>query len=299
MQKITFLFTMLLVIIFSWQAQAQFPESFEATVPPTGWASFIGTNGEGTARNWTSSIIANSGAQAAFVRFENVPNSAEDWLVTPQFTPTAGTPILTFMQRQAFSLPFGTTYTVRVSSASQTTHADFTIIDTQAEGDFSTIYNAHNIDLSAYIGTPIYLAFVMQQDDGDNWYIDDVDLIATATAPSCADTPTPTDTATNVVLATDTVTLSWLPSTIGDPATSYEIFWGTTSGSLTSLGSLGATTINITDLDYDTTYYWSIVSSNFGGSATGCSEWSFTTGSAPPPPTNDTIAGAGTAPITP
>ncbi|PCI08935.1 MAG: hypothetical protein COB73_06330 [Flavobacteriaceae bacterium] len=279
MKKITLLFTVLIVATYSWQAQAQFPEGFETAVPPTGWVSFIGTNGEGVTQNWETSTTVNTGTQAAFVRYESVATSAEDWLVTPQFTPTVATPILTFMQRQDFGADWGTTYTVRVSTASQTTHADFTIVDTQVETDFNSIYNAHNVDLSAYNGTPIYVAFVMEQNDGDSWYIDDVDLISNASPPNCADTPSPVDMATNV--AGGTATLSWTPSATGDPATSYEVFWGTTSGALTSLGSISATTVDITNVGFSTTYYWSIVPSNVGGPATGCPEWSFTTGTPP------------------
>jgi len=281
MKKITLLFTMLLAATFSWQAQAQFPEGFETAVPPTGWTSFIGTNGEGTVQDWETTTTVNTGSQAAFVGYESVANSAEDWLVTPQFTPTVGAPILTFMQRQAYTGDWATSYTIRVSSTSQATHADFTIVDTQVELDFNTIYNEHNVDLSAYVGTPIYVAFVMEQNDGDSWYIDDVNLIPNANPPNCADTPSPADIATNVVLSGGSVTLSWTPSATGDPATSYEIFWGTASGSLSSLGPISATTVDITNIDFSTTYYWSIVPSNAGGSAVGCAELSFTTQAAP------------------
>ena len=265
-------------------AQAQFPEGFETAVPPTGWTSFIGANGEGTAYNWTTSSTAASGSQAAYVRYENVANQAEDWLVTPQFTPSSSANILTFMQRQSYTSNYGTTYTVRVSTTSQTTHADFTIVDTQSESDFGTSYASHTVDLSAYINTPIYLAFVMNNDDGDNWYIDDVDLVANAMAPNCVDNLSPTDGAINVILDPDgpKVTLSWDASVTDnnhDAATSYEVMWGTQSGNLTSLGSLADTTVDITNLSYSTTYYWMIIPSNIGGAATGCSEYSFTAAS--------------------
>ncbi|MFY0629344.1 MAG: choice-of-anchor J domain-containing protein [Flavobacteriaceae bacterium] len=297
MKKITLL---LLFLMATFTAQAQFPEGFETAVPPTGWATFIGTNGEGTGQDWQATTAAGtfaSGAQAAYVRYENVANSAEDWLVTPQFTPTAAANILSFQQRQAFGSDYGTTYTIRVSTASQTTHADFTIVDTQSETDFGTVYSTHYVDLSAYDGMAIYVAFVMEQDDGDNWYVDDVDLIPNASAPNCATNPTPADGATGVVLTGTNVTISWDAPATGDAATGYEIFWGTTSGSLTSLGKLSATTVDITNIDLSTTYYWMIVPENVGGSATGCTEWSFTTEDPPPPPPNDTLAGA--IPITP
>ena len=87
MKKITLLL-LCLFATFSMTAQV-FPEGFESGVPPTDWISFRGTNDEGDVYDWTTSNIAASGSQAAYVRYENVANEAEDWLVTPQFTPTA------------------------------------------------------------------------------------------------------------------------------------------------------------------------------------------------------------------
>ena len=295
MKKITLL---LFLLTLTFNGFAQFPEGFETAVPPTGWTSFIGTNGEGTSYNWTTSTTAASGSQAAYVRYENVDNEAEDWLVTPQFTPSSLANILTFQQRQTFSSDYGATYTIRVSTTSQTNHSDFTIIDTQSEADFGGVYSAKNIDLSAYNDTPIYVAFVLSNDDGDSWYIDDVNLIADADAPDCASNPTPTNGATDVEINdSGNVVIAWDAPTTGDAATGYEIFWGETSGSLTSLGTISATTVEITNIEYSTTYYWMIVPENVGGSATGCTEWSFTSEEAPPPPANDTMAGA--IPITP
>ena len=270
-------------------ASSSLSGGFETGVPPTDWTSFRGTNGEGDGYDWTTSTSAASGSQAAYVRYESVANEAEDWLVTPQFTPTAAANILTFQQRQAFGSPYGSVYTIRVSTASQTTHADFTIVDTQAEADFSTVYSAHNVDLSAYNDVPIYVAFVMTNNDGDNWYIDDVDLIADATAPDCASNPTPADGAVGVeIISGGNVAIAWDAPTTGDPATSYEVFWGTISGDLTSLETSLQRQYKLQTLVMaQHTIGW--LFKNVGGSATGCDEWSFTTEDAPPPPPNDTL----------
>lgn len=291
MKKITLLF-LCFMSTFLMEAQV-FPEGFESGVPPANWTSFRGTNGEGDGFDWTTSTTAASGSQAAFVRYENVANEAEDWLVTPQFTPTAATNILTFQQRQAFNNDWSSTYTIRVSTVSQTTHTDFTIVDTQVETDFGLVYSTHNVDLSAYNDTPIYVAFVLTNDDGDSWYIDDVDLIANASPPDCASNPTPADAATGVdVLPSGNIAIAWDAPTTGDAPTGYEVFWGTTSGDLTSLGNLTATSVEITNGQFSTTYYWMIVPNNVGGSATGCTEWSFTTEDPPPAPANDLPSGA-------
>ncbi len=242
----TFLTTTLALFGIITMANAQFPESFETAVPPTGWASFRGTNDLGTNYDWTTSTIANSGSQAAYVRYENVTGGlAEDWLVTPQFTPGASSNLLTFMQRQSYTSNYGSVYTVRVSTASQTTHADFTIINTQTEADFTTVYSMKEIDLSSYEGTPIYVAFVMENDDGDNWLIDDVEL---SEIPAC---PAP-DQLSAVADAIDAATLSWNET---GTATQWQVDYGV-SGYTPPINSTVTSDnpFNITGLAENTTY---------------------------------------------
>ena len=242
----TFLTTTLALFGIITMANAQFPESFETAVPPTGWASFRGTNDLGTNYDWTTSTIANSGSQAAYVRYENVTGGlAEDWLVTPQFTPGASSNLLTFMQRQSYTSNYGSVYTVRVSTASQTTHADFTIINTQTEADFTTVYSMKEIDLSSYEGTPIYVAFVMENDDGDNWLIDDVEL---SEIPAC---PAP-DQLSAVADAIDAATLSWNET---GTASQWQVDYGV-SGYTPPINSTVTSDnpFNITGLAENTTY---------------------------------------------
>jgi hypothetical protein len=81
---------------------------------------------------------------------------------------------LSFWMRQAYGADYGSVYTVRVSTASQTTHADFAVVQTWAEADFGVTFSQVAIDLSAYVGQVVFVAFVMEQDDGDSWYVDDV-----------------------------------------------------------------------------------------------------------------------------
>jgi hypothetical protein len=185
---------------------SQFPEGFETTVPPAGWTTFSGVNGLGTAQNWQVSNISNTGAQSAYVRYENVSGGlAQDWLVTPQFTPTSSSNLLTFMQRQSYTTNYGSVYKVFISTGTQTVHADFVLVDTQTETDFTYYYTAREIDISAYVGVPIYVAFVLEQDDGDNWLIDDVAL----TSVSNCDPPTALIVSS---LAQTTANVSWTPS---------------------------------------------------------------------------------------
>lgn len=158
-------------------------EGFETTVPPAGWLSYIGTNGLGTGFNWSSSTTAYAGSKAAFVRYENVTGgNAEDWLVTPMIDlANVSSPSLSFYTRQSFSTDYGSTYYVKVSTTSQTDISTFTDAATWTETTLNAAYNVYEqktVDLSAYVGQQIYLAFVMSNDDGDSWFIDDVKVNA-------------------------------------------------------------------------------------------------------------------------
>ena len=107
-------------------------------------------------------------------------------------------------------------------------------------------------------------------------------ITSTVVAPGCASNPIPADNALDVDVESTggALTLYWDAPTTGDAATSYEVFIGTTSGSLSSLGSVAVDSINLTGFDFGTQYYWSVVPANAGGAATGCTEWTFTTANA-------------------
>jgi hypothetical protein len=165
-----------IIILVQISLFAQFPESFEGSVfPPSGWRIY--DNGNGLEQSWRKDAKAFMGQQAAFIRWENVPDGqAEDWLVTPRFTPTQDANILSFFQKDNYAIDYGTEYTIRVSTASATNPADFVVIDRQNEPDLGLSYEYHEVNLSAYIGKQIYVAFVMTNDDGDDWLIDEVHL---------------------------------------------------------------------------------------------------------------------------
>ena len=279
------LFVLLAVVS---KGYAQFPEGFEgASFPPVGWTSFIGSNGLGTVNDWsisTDPAYISTGNQSAYVQYEGGTGDVnEDWLVTPQFTVTAPNTLLAFFESQTYGLvDYGTIYTIRVSTTSQTNIASFTIVDTKTEADIPSSMAQRSVDLSAYVGQSIYVAFVMAQDDGDDWAIDDVSLEPFTTTPNCATLTSPADGATGIVVG-PAVAFTWDAPTTGPTPVSYDV-WGGTTLPLTSADLIGNFTTTSGSLPvpaYDTTYYWKVIPKNVGGSATGCTTFSFTTQSPP------------------
>jgi len=265
-----------------------FPEDFSTAAPPQGWLIFTGNNGLGTQENWERHLDydANPTSYVARVRGEYVGGATtQDYLVTPRFTPSPTSNVLVFDQRQANSSFHGSTFMVMVSTADQVSHSNLVVVDTQQEGDFATDYTQHSVDLSAYNGTPIYIAFVLEQDSGnESWYIDNINMEAVSTTPFCTPSTNSSDGETDYSLTFSGDTfLDWDSPTLGTSPEGYEVFIGTQSGNLTSIGNASGSLAYVRGLEYNTTYYWSVVPFNTVGSASGCStEWSFTTESQPP-----------------
>ena len=274
----------LMTLSLGFMSYAQFPETFDTEIPSS-WAIFIGTNGEGTVQNWEQTN------GYAFSGFEDVPTSSEDWLVTPQVMITASNPILAFDFTDYYSTNYSSNFEIRISTGvSQTTHSDFETVATLTEFDViaNQFFDPAYIDLSAYIGLQIYIAFVHVQDDGDIWFLDNVDLIPAVNAPNPTINPTPSDGATNVYIdPTDgsdadidpdnIVVFSWNPSNAGDPADSFNFYFGNSASNMNLIGNTENNLVNLQGLEYSTTYYWQVVAINSGGEASGSEIWSFTT----------------------
>jgi formylglycine-generating enzyme required for sulfatase activity len=133
--------------------------------------------------------------------------------------------------------------------------------------------------------TPSVLSFNTQY----YWRIDSVNAAGTTTGniwsfttepppppPPQASSPIPTNTATAVLINQQ---LSWGAAS---GAASYNVYFGTTSTSLTFITNTVLTFFSPFVLSLSTIYYWRIDSVNAGGTTTGVI-WSFTTTSIAPP----------------
>lgn len=284
MKKTTLAF--LFLIFAGFTCKAQFPENFSGGSIPSTWAVF--NNGIGTTNTW---VYSNSGYLLCI--FENISTGlvSEDYVVTPQFTVDATNYVLSFDTADYSATDTGHTLQIMVSTTSQTTIADFTTVATLYETDMDTpaYFQNETVNLSAYIGQAIYVAFVVSGSAApvtDAFFLDDVEMIPYASAaPLAVTTPTPADGAIDVPLQYSDedldytlVAFSWVPATTGDAAQYYKFNWGDSALELETLGTVAGTTVSIYGLDQYTTYYWQIVPVNSAGEATGAAIWSLTTG---------------------
>ncbi len=173
-----------------------YEEGFEGnTFPPLCWTSFRGENGLGTINDWMQYNESYAGSKCAYIKFENVTDgsNAEDWLVTPGFSLPSASASLSFYQKQSYSQNYNSSYSVKISTVSQTDISSFTDLETYGEADFSTTYTQKEIDLSAYAGQTVYIAFIMTNDDGDNWFIDNFKVEGASGPPIANFSATPTN----------------------------------------------------------------------------------------------------------
>ncbi len=213
MNKTTFY--LLIVTLFSLYSYAQLPENFEGTTlpnPTTGdWVLSSGTwkifnNGIGLIESWEVIPAPNScNGRSAYLNKESVAAGtfAEDWLVSPLTVPLIADAELRFTTRQTLAFNNGSIYTIRVSTTSQTDASSFSTIQTWDETSLNSVYNVceeKNVSLSAYAGQQIYIAFVMTNNNGDRWIIDDVNIVEQCLEPINL-------TATNIT--TTSADLSW------------------------------------------------------------------------------------------
>ena len=280
MRKFLFL-TILSIISLAMTAQ-EISESFEgATFPPSGWVSFVKSiSKDFDDVYWEiSDIHAHTGTKSAYSGWYD--EDEEGWLVMQQYTPSTDNHTLYFFQRQFDADDdFDSEFTVRISTASQTTPSDFTIIDTQTETDFGEDWVIHEVDLSAYEGTPIYIAFVHDtNEDGDSWYIDDVRTVSLA-IPGITTNPNPADNTVDLeILNSDTtrIDISWDAPSSGSTPDQYSFYMGIDESNLTKIANRVETNAHPRRFHFNTTYYWKAVSVNMAGDATGSSVWNFTT----------------------
>ncbi|WMW77816.1 gliding motility-associated C-terminal domain-containing protein [Flavobacterium sp. 20NA77.7] len=187
----------ILFLVISCFSFGQLTQNFESgTFPPTGWTSF--DNGVGTA-SWgtTTSAALTYGATGTSAFLNKVTGTsattAEEYLVTSQVTVPANGQ-LRFYTRTGLAGNDGSTFSVRVSTTTQTGTTAFTTIPTATwdENTLNAVYNVYEekvISLTAFAGQSIYIAFVRTNENGDRWLIDNVNVVQSCNAPTAPTAP--------------------------------------------------------------------------------------------------------------
>ena len=289
MKNVTII-TLFLFLSINLQGQI-LTETFESgTFPPTGWITMEDALDSDDAIDIQWSVQedfepaygtygwAHTGNYSAISSFGFFDQYAA-YLITPQFTPTAANHELHLFYKQAYTDDYNGQFKVMVSSGAQNVLTDFTEVFSIDEANAPTNFEELVVDLSAYIGTPIYVAFVNYDDDGDGdeWYIDDVTM-EPVPVPGPTLNPTPADGATDISITntqTSEINLSWDPPTTGGTVDQYDLWFGVQPNDLDILGHPTSMSATPKTFHFNTTYYWKAAAVNMSGESSDV--WSFTT----------------------
>jgi len=246
-----------------------FTEDFESTAGgeiTNCWSSYVNATSQYAVVDvvtWNGYNSSNS-----VELYNSSDETAELYLVTPNLTDLPnGT------HRLKFRMSGGTGYTLFVGTMSDpTNNATFTEVEPLQAPDG---FNEYIIDFSGVSTTDGYIAF--KHGLGGTYRTIYIDNVVWEPVPT-----TPPACASNVVATPDAAcgnyanSIDW-DTTIG--ADGYYLTIGTTTGGTDILNNenIGNITSYSFVGDFNTTYYYTLVPFNSFGSATGCTEQSFTT----------------------
>jgi gliding motility-associated-like protein len=182
---------LLLFMFAGFSVFGQLSQNFEgATFPPTGWTTF--ETGTGTVQSWSETNLAvftyGGVGKSAMINKENVSTGqAIDWMVTSAVTVPANGQ-LRFYTKTIQTGVQGSLFDIKISTTSQTNPTSFTNLVSYDEASLTAVANVYEekvIDLPATypVGSTIYIAFVMTNDNGDRWLIDNVNVVPKCNAP--------------------------------------------------------------------------------------------------------------------
>ena len=203
----------------------------------------------------------------------------DDWLISPQVQLTAGLgATLTFWAKGCDATYGAEKFKVLVSTTG-TAVSDFTALSALTTTLSDATWHEYTYSLNAYAGQQVYIAIQTTSDDQFGFAIDDFKVVTAplpVVAPNCATQVAPADAATGIGYL-NPATLSWTAPATGETPANYDVYFGTTANPATLLINTTGTSTTATGLLPSTTYYWKVISKNSAGSATGCTEFSFTT----------------------
>lgn len=211
-------------------------ESFETVAfPPLGWTA---ENIDGAGKEWakftgTPTVPTHSGTKTAFHTFGSIGYAETGLLITPALAINASAPetSLKFWESDRWASEYQH-HSIMVSTTNNqpSSFVELAVIPAASE---APAWSEKNIDLSAYKGQTIYLAFKYSGTYADGWYIDDVQTIGATVVippdpnPPTAATPTGTsaETGTNMTIKTTVSDATGIQSVVGHYKLAGQTTW--------------------------------------------------------------------------
>lgn len=252
MKKVFTIMIALLAMAFVSKAQTLLSEGFEGGTIPTGWTLI---DNDGDANEWYAI------SQADFAEYAHTgmglvtsaswtqtagPLTPDNWLVTPALTLTANANLTFWVDGQDASWP-AENYSVYVATSN--TVSAFLATTPVLTGVATATWEQKTVDLSAYTGQTVYIAF-RHHNTTDMFRInlDDIEVSAIPTSPTINATPTDLtysatrvgSTANQIVSVTAYLLSSDITATTAAPfAVSADgTTWSTTASLPTNGGTL-------------------------------------------------------------
>ena len=200
-------------------------EDFEGSFPPAGWTT---QDLAGMDESWQqSSIDYYNGSYSAFIDYD-CSEYSEDWLITPQITIQANDTLYFWMN--IYDPGYEDDTYIKISTGDNQP-ASFTttllhLYDDYGAGNYVYSWTQYAIDLSAYAGQTVYLAFQHTDDCGAGVFIDDVSVgheyIPTSHDVCVNSIDLPTNVVTPAVPFAPTATIQNLGM---NPESDFQIFF--------------------------------------------------------------------------
>lgn len=272
-KTITLFFTLMLVI----QANSQiFSSGFENN-NGTPLSSFTTINNDGLSvpsfapvqdfntEAWIQFYDGYDNKIAFSTSWYDPAGQSDDWLITPAIEiPNAGEPTL-YWKAKSYDFELLEDYEVRVSTTDNEM-SSFTDVLLSVDGEQPFDYNSRSLDLSAYKGQTIYVAYVNTTFDGYFLALDDLYISESA---NC-DLPDVTGV-TSSDLTEDSFTVTWTDTS---GITTYDTGLTTFTETVSSTGTQTELTKSFSDLTPGTRYQFFLKNADCGsGWATPTSIW--------------------------
>lgn len=151
------------------QLSGYFQEGFEGNFPPNGWQT---VNVAG-AEVWMQEFFyPHSGAAHAYMAYEF--SVGEDYLITPKFSVVTGDSLIFWLTPEY--LGYTDQLEIEISTTDSLTSSFGTTLLFLDDNTYPSDWTRYAVDLSAYNGMDIFIAFHHSNSNGDGILIDDVSM---------------------------------------------------------------------------------------------------------------------------